>query len=76
MNYIDIFLEALSAEKGRSEKTLASYASDLNMAEVFKTDWNEVDSKLTRITNLSKGFIIDGIIHNYDQSYTSDGVLM
>ena len=33
MNYIDIFLEALSAEKGRSEKTLASYASDLNMAD-------------------------------------------
>ncbi len=32
MNYIDIFLEALSAEKGRSEKTLASYASDLNLA--------------------------------------------
>ncbi len=33
MNYIDIFLEALVAEKGRSEKTLASYASDLNQAE-------------------------------------------
>ena len=32
MNYIDIFLEALSAEKGRSEKTLTSYASDLNLA--------------------------------------------
>ena len=32
MNYIDIFLEALSAEKGRSEKTLTSYASDLNHA--------------------------------------------
>ena len=32
MNYIDIFLEALSAEKGRSEKTLASYASDLHLA--------------------------------------------
>ncbi len=32
MNYIDIFLEALSAEKGRSDKTLASYASDLNLA--------------------------------------------
>ena len=32
MNYIDIFLEALSAEKGRSEKTLTSYASDLNQA--------------------------------------------
>ena len=33
MNYIDIFLEALSAEKGRSEKTLASYASDLHLAD-------------------------------------------
>ena len=33
MNYIDVFLEALSAEKGRSEKTLASYASDLNLAD-------------------------------------------
>ncbi len=32
MNYIDIFLEALSAERGRSEKTLAAYASDLNHA--------------------------------------------
>jgi integrase/recombinase XerD len=32
MNYIDIFLEALSAEKGRSEKTLTSYASDLHLA--------------------------------------------
>lgn len=32
MNYIDIFLEALSAEKGRSQKTLESYASDLNHA--------------------------------------------
>lgn len=33
MNYIDIFLEALSAEKGRSEKTLTSYASDLHLAD-------------------------------------------
>ena len=33
MNYIDVFLEALSAEKGRSEKTLASYASDLHLAD-------------------------------------------
>lgn len=32
MNYIDIFLEALSAEKGRSAKTLASYESDLRLA--------------------------------------------
>ena len=34
MNYIDIFLEALSAEKGRSEKTLVSYESDLTQADV------------------------------------------
>lgn len=33
MNYIDIFLEALSAEKGRAEKTLESYGSDLRAAE-------------------------------------------
>ncbi|MBR3148521.1 MAG: site-specific tyrosine recombinase XerD [Alphaproteobacteria bacterium] len=33
MNYIDIFLEALSAEKGRSQKTLAAYSSDLQHAQ-------------------------------------------
>ena len=33
MNYIDIFLEALSAEHGRSEKTLTSYESDLRLAD-------------------------------------------
>lgn len=33
MNYIDVFLEALSSERGRSEKTLASYASDLHTAD-------------------------------------------
>ena len=33
MNYIDVFLEALVAEKGRSDKTVASYASDLELAE-------------------------------------------
>lgn len=38
MNYIDIFLEALSAEKGRSEKTLASYASDLHLADSAISD--------------------------------------
>ena len=32
MNYIDIFLESLVAERGRSEKTIQSYASDLNAA--------------------------------------------
>ena len=34
MNYIDIFLEALSAEKGRSKKTITSYESDLRLADV------------------------------------------
>lgn len=33
MNYIEIFLEALSAEKGRSQKTLESYGSDLIQAQ-------------------------------------------
>lgn len=33
MNYIDIFLEALSAEKGCSNKTLTSYESDLRLAD-------------------------------------------
>lgn len=32
MNYIDVFLEAMSAEKGRSQNTLAAYANDLNHA--------------------------------------------
>ncbi len=34
MNYIDIFLEALSAERGRSKKTLECYAADLNAANM------------------------------------------
>jgi len=33
MNHIDIFLEALSAEKGRSQNTLASYENDLRQAD-------------------------------------------
>ena len=32
MNHIEIFLEALSAERGRSIKTLCSYESDLRLA--------------------------------------------
>lgn len=32
INYIDVFLEALSAEKGRSKNTLQSYANDLRHA--------------------------------------------
>lgn len=33
MNYINLFLEALSAEKGRSKKTLESYECDLTHAD-------------------------------------------
>lgn len=33
MKYIEIFLEALAAEKGRSQKTLAAYSSDLHHAQ-------------------------------------------
>ncbi|MBO4700488.1 MAG: tyrosine recombinase [Alphaproteobacteria bacterium] len=33
MNYIDVFLEAMSAEKGRSQNTLSAYANDLNHAD-------------------------------------------
>ena len=33
MNYIDMFLEALAAERGRSPRTLASYACDLRHAD-------------------------------------------
>ena len=41
MNYIDRFLEALSAEKGRSQKTLSAYESDLNLAQ------NEIGDLIT-----------------------------
>ena len=33
MKYIDLFLEAMSAEKGRSQNTLSAYSSDLRHAE-------------------------------------------
>ena len=33
MNYIDMFLEALAAEKGYSKNTLNSYANDLRLAD-------------------------------------------
>ena len=33
MNYIDLFLEALSAERGHSTKTLTGYESDLRLAD-------------------------------------------
>jgi len=41
MNYIDVFLEAMAAEKGRSQKTIESYGSDLRSAE------NEIGNLLT-----------------------------
>ena len=41
MKYIDIFLEAMAAEKGRGKNTLNAYASDLNHAE------NEIGDLLT-----------------------------
>ena len=33
MNYIDVFIEAIAAEKGRSRNTLGAYKSDLIMAQ-------------------------------------------
>ncbi len=33
MNYIDLFLEAIAAERGRSANTLTAYASDLHAAD-------------------------------------------
>ncbi|MCL2538695.1 MAG: tyrosine recombinase [Alphaproteobacteria bacterium] len=33
MNYTDVFLEAISAERGRAKHTIASYGSDLRAAE-------------------------------------------
>ena len=45
MNYIDIFLEAMSAEKGRSQKTLTAYSSDLNQAKESIGDLLTADDK-------------------------------
>ena len=55
MNYIDIFLEAMSAEKGRSEKTLVAYSSDLNHANdaipggLMNADENAVQEYLSSL---------------------------
>lgn len=55
MKYIDIFLEALSAEKGRSEKTLTSYESDLRLADaaisggLLNADTNALQSYLSHL---------------------------
>ncbi len=60
MNYIDVFLEALSAEKGRSEKTITSYESDLNLAEnalpnglLGATD-NDIQNYLSSLTQTER----------------------
>ncbi|MBR6838873.1 MAG: tyrosine recombinase [Alphaproteobacteria bacterium] len=60
MNYIDVFLEALSAEKGRSEKTIASYESDLNLADsalpnglLGATD-NDIQNYLSSLTKTER----------------------
>lgn len=57
--YIDLFLEALSAEKGRSAKTLAAYESDLRLANdaipgglMSATD-NDIQQYLARLPDKS-----------------------
>lgn len=54
MNYIDIFLEALSAEKGRSQKTIAAYASDLygvqnEIGNLLNADCNKIQTYLSNL---------------------------
>lgn len=60
MNYTDVFLEALSAEKGRSEKTITSYESDLNLADralpnglLGATD-NDIQNYLSSLTKTER----------------------
>lgn len=72
MNYIDIFLEALSAERGRSKKTLECYAADLNAANLalsgglmnasdsdiqsYLSDLNEAPTSIARKASTLRGF--------------------
>jgi len=54
MNYIDIFLEAMSAEKGRSQKTLSAYSSDLNQArdtigDLLNANDNDIQNYLSNL---------------------------
>lgn len=44
MNYIDIFLEALAAERGRGAKTLESYGRDLRQAAAALGDLTHCDA--------------------------------
>jgi integrase/recombinase XerD len=46
MNHIEIFLEAISAEKGRSKHTISSYGTDLRMAYDTLGDLTKVNGKM------------------------------
>lgn len=54
MNYIDIFLEALAAERGRSKNTIAAYGRDLRAATDALGDLTYADETMigTYINNL------------------------
>jgi integrase/recombinase XerD len=71
LNYIEVFLEALSAEKGRSNKTLESYGMDLNQAfgalgdlthatandlQNFLNDLDEKPTSIARKASALRGF--------------------
>lgn len=57
MNYIEIFLEALSAERGCSKRTLSSYESDLRLADdaipggLITADTNAIQSYLSSLSD-------------------------
>ena len=72
VNYIDVFLEALSAEKGRSKNTLQSYANDLHHAndaisgglvnanendiQKYLSELNDKPSSIARKASALRGF--------------------
>ncbi|MCL2369081.1 MAG: site-specific integrase, partial [Alphaproteobacteria bacterium] len=45
MNHINIFLEAIVAERGRSKRTVASYKSDLELASAQLGDLTHLSSE-------------------------------
>jgi len=54
MNYIEMFIEALSAEKGRGKNTLMAYASDLHHAQdsigdLLKANSDDVQNYLSHL---------------------------
>jgi integrase/recombinase XerD len=59
LSYIDAFLEALAAEKGRGAKTVESYGRDLAQAEVAVGELNKASgAKLSEfLADLSRGGI-------------------